>query len=54
MSAEEFKELVRRMRNAQKMYFATRGGNFLSESKELERRVDAELAAPDKQKKLSI
>ena len=36
----EFTELVRDMRNAQKEYFKTRDKNVLQRSKELERRVD--------------
>lgn len=37
----EFIELVREMRNAQKEYFKTRDKNILQKSKELERKVDA-------------
>ena len=40
----EFIELVREMRNAQKEYFRTRDKNVLQKSKELERKVDAFLA----------
>lgn len=36
----EFIELVREMRNAQKEYFKTRDKNVLLKSKELERKVD--------------
>jgi len=43
MTAEQFRDLVRHMRDAQKKYFATRDPMVLSHSKELERRVDAEL-----------
>jgi uncharacterized protein Yka (UPF0111/DUF47 family) len=37
----EFVELVREMRNAQKEYFKTRDKNVLQRIKELERKVDA-------------
>lgn len=40
----EFIELVREMRNAQKEYFKTRDKNVLLKSKELERKVDSFLA----------
>jgi hypothetical protein len=40
---KEFIELVREMRNAQKEYFKTRTKDALNRSKELERKVDAEL-----------
>lgn len=40
---KEFVELVREMRAAQKEYFKTRSKDVLSRSKELERKVDAEL-----------
>ena len=40
----EFIELVREMRNAQKEYFKTRDTNVLLKSKELERKVDSFLA----------
>ena len=43
MTAEQFRDLVRHMRDAQKKYFATRDPLILSQSKELEREVDAEL-----------
>ena len=36
----EFIELVRQMREAQKEYFRTRDKNVLQRSKELERKVD--------------
>lgn len=38
---EDFIELVRQMRNAQKEYFKTRDKSILQQSKELERKVDA-------------
>lgn len=37
---EDFRDLVRRMRSAQKKYFATRDKNWLIVSKELESQVD--------------
>lgn len=40
---KEFIELVREMRNAQKEYFSKRSKDALNRSKELERKVDAEL-----------
>ena len=40
---KEFIELVREMRNAQKEYFKKRTKDALNRSKELERKVDAEL-----------
>jgi hypothetical protein len=40
---KEFIELVRQMRTAQKEYFKTRTKDALNRSKELERKVDAEL-----------
>lgn len=40
---KDFIELVREMRNAQKEYFKTRSKDSLNRSKELERKVDAEL-----------
>lgn len=39
----EFRDLVRRMREAQTEYFQTRDRDVLSISKSLERQVDAEL-----------
>ena len=52
MNVDEFKNLVRQMREAQKKYFRTRDPAVLSRSKELERRVDAALETPDPQKSL--
>ena len=40
---KEFIELVREMRAAQKEYFSKRSKDVLNRSKELERKVDAEL-----------
>lgn len=44
----EFRELVRQMRHNQRRYFATRNQDALRISKELEKRIDEELAK-DKQ-----
>jgi hypothetical protein len=43
MNNDDFRDLVKRMRSAQKEYFRTRGQLVLSEAKELERQVDREL-----------
>jgi hypothetical protein len=43
MTAKEFFDLVSEMRSKQKEYFRTRSTSVLSESKTLERRVDAEI-----------
>lgn len=43
MGDDDFRDLVRRMRQKQAEYFATRDRTVLSESKDLERRVDAAL-----------
>lgn len=43
MNSREFFDLVRRMRQAQRTYFETRGSGILAESKMLEREVDAEI-----------
>lgn len=40
MKVHELAELVRQMRDAQKSYFRERSPQWLSQSKELERRVD--------------
>ena len=40
MNIEEFAKLVKKMRDAQKMYFKTRDSKVLSESKRLEKEVD--------------
>ena len=42
--SDPFRDLVRRVREAQKEYFATRSPNSLNRSKELERQVDRDLA----------
>lgn len=44
MNAKEFFDLVSEMRSKQKEYFRTRSTSVLSESKTLERRVDAEIS----------
>lgn len=44
MTKNEFYTLVRQMRDAQKQYFRTRDQRILTCAKELERRVDNELA----------
>ena len=41
MEYQEFIELVKQMRTAQKNFFATRNINYLSESKKLEKQVDS-------------
>lgn len=46
MDYDAFIDLVRRMRKAQKNYFATRDKTVLRESKDLERRVDMMLDPP--------
>ena len=46
MNDLEFAELCRKMRTAQKNYFATRNVNYLNESKKLEKQVDNELWPP--------
>lgn len=43
MNAQDFFELVRKMRVAQRGYFATRAQGYLTESKELEAQVDKEI-----------
>ena len=43
MNAKDFFLLVSEMRQAQKTYFKTRSPGSLNESKQLERRVDAEI-----------
>lgn len=45
MKAQEFTDLVARMRAAQKAYFRTRSYSDLDESKRLEREVDNALRA---------
>ena len=43
MDAKEFFGRVERMRKAQTEYFRTRSGRALTESKRLEREIDAEI-----------
>ncbi len=47
MTARDFFNLVREMRETQKGYFLTRSTDLLSKSKELEREVDREIARVD-------
>ena len=44
MNAKEFFDTVSRMREKQKAYFHTRSNRALTESRELERIVDGEIA----------
>jgi hypothetical protein len=44
MNDKDFRDLVAKMRQAQKDYFRTRDREVLSRSKELEKLVDTELA----------
>lgn len=46
MNEAKFRDLVRRLRLAQKRYFTTRDGYDLQHAKGLEREVDAALDAP--------
>lgn len=43
MKEDDFRELVRRMREAQKNYFRTRAKSYLDYSRTLEKQVDEEL-----------
>jgi len=43
MDAKSFFDLVAKMREKQKEYFRTRSGSALSHSRDLEKRVDAEI-----------
>ena len=43
MTDKDFRELVRRMREAQQNYFRTRHKTYLDYSRSLEKQVDAEL-----------
>lgn len=43
MTSEQFFQKVVKMREAQKMYFRTRHIDYLKESKNLEKQVDAEI-----------
>jgi hypothetical protein len=46
VTADEFRELVARMRDAQRRYFRWRDQNDLVASKDLEAQVDAAIVAP--------
>ena len=48
MTARDFFDLVREMRETQKGYFLTRSRDLLEKSKALEREVDREIARVDK------
>ena len=53
MKLKELAELVKQMRQAQRQYFKERSPQWLSQARELERRVDKAIAdIQDKQKKL--
>jgi hypothetical protein len=45
MTSESFRDLVRKMRSAQKEYFKTRSRLALGAAMELEKQVDLELAS---------
>ena len=47
MTARDFFDLVRRMREAQRGYFLTRSRDLLDKSKALEREVDREISRVD-------
>lgn len=49
MDYEQLKALVKEMRSAQKEYFRDRSHDALQRSKALERRVDEEIAAAERQ-----
>lgn len=49
MDYEQLKALVKEMRSAQKEYFRDRSREALQRSKALERRVDEEIAAAERQ-----
>lgn len=48
MTARDFFDLVRRMREAQRSYFLTHSKDLLNKSKQLEREVDREIDRVDK------
>lgn len=48
MTARDFFDLVREMREVQRSYFLTRSTDLLSKSKQLEKEVDREIARVDK------
>lgn len=47
MNDSQFRDLVRRMRQAQREYFKTRNSGWLRLSKDLEKQVDQELKQID-------
>lgn len=47
MNDSQFRDLVRRMRQAQREYFKTRNSGWLQLSKDLEKQVDQELKQID-------
>lgn len=44
MNAKEFFNVVAKMRHAQKQYFKNRSTEWLIESKDLEKKIDAEIS----------
>lgn len=48
MTPKEFFDKVSRMRKAQKEYFRTRSGRALTDSKRLEKEIDAEIERVNK------
>ena len=48
MTARDFFNLVREMRDAQRSYFLTRSRDLLEKSKQLERDIDQEINRVDK------
>lgn len=48
MNSREFFDKVYRMREAQKEYFRTKSGRALSDSKRLEKEIDAEIERVNK------
>ena len=54
MDYQEFTELVRDMRQAQRQYFKTRNPEILEKSKQLEKAVDSEIEAQLLRKQLTL
>jgi hypothetical protein len=54
MSNDDFRDLVKRMRNLQKEYFSTRRKAALDRAKKLEREVDVELDSKAKADQLAL
>ena len=52
MAENEFRALVAQMREAQRRWFSTKNQDALTQAKQLEKRVDAELAAKNDQQSL--